>query len=100
METGKNIYIMTKDKILSTVSEFYKVDLFQKTRKREVSFPRMVAISMLHLFTNMTLEEISKEFGVADHARVVYSKKTVWALCKVDPELRKEVITIETMLDA
>ena len=89
-----------KQKILTTEQKCYKVDLFIQKRSRNISFPRMVAMSMLHLFTNMTLEDISKEFGKADHARVIYSKKKVWELCKIYPDIRKQVIELETQLES
>jgi len=55
------------EKILTTVSSFYETDLFVKTHKREVSFPRMVAMYMFCVFTNWGLKEIGQVWGT-DHS--------------------------------
>lgn len=94
----KSIQPIPKEKVLNVVSSFFKVDLWDRTRKREVVFPRQVAMSLLYVFTDMGLKKIAEEFGT-DHATVLYSRNTVWGLCRHYPEIRKQVIEIESQLE-
>lgn len=84
--------------IVKKVSEYFGVDIFQKARKREVVFPRQVAMCLLHTFTRLNYPEIAALFN-SDHASVIHSKRKVWDLCKHYPEIRKKVIDIETLIE-
>lgn len=87
-----------KEKILSAVSSFYKVDLFERTKKREITFARQVAMELLWVFGGMGTVAIGKTFR-KDHSTVSAARKQVWNLCATNPEVRKDVIEIETQLE-
>lgn len=90
--------MILQEKILSEVMIFYQVNIFQKTRKRTVCFPRQVAMSLLISFGGMTLDSIGELFSL-DHSTVLYAKKQVAKLCKIYPTIRQQIIAIETKLE-
>lgn len=90
--------MIPQDKILSEVMTFYQVNIFNKSRERKVCFPRQVAMSLLISFGGMTLDSIGQLFS-KDHATVLYAKRQVEKLCRAYPELRQQVISIESKLE-
>lgn len=88
---------MTKETILNVVSAFYSVDPFRKTRKREVVFCRQVCMVLLRKHTFMKVREVSGVFN-QHHSLVSHSQKSVFGLCQVDPEVRQQIMDIESKL--
>lgn len=86
-----------KDHIIDTVGNYYGVDLRIKNRKREIVFPRQVAMLMLGSLYNMGVVEIGKEFGKR-HATVIHAVKRVNGICDTNPETKKEVEEIKMLL--
>lgn len=87
------------EKILSQVSEYYGVDVFQKTHRRDISFPRFVAMYLLVVFTDMKLADIGRLWPSSDHSMVIYANKQVRAICRFNPEIRKQIIELESKLE-
>ena len=68
------------------------------TRKRDVSFPRSVAMYFCKKLTSQSLRTIGLEFGGRDYSTVIHSCKKIESELGNDPELRKKVDTIETAI--
>lgn len=90
--------MIPQDKILSEVMTFYQVNIFNKSRERKVCFPRQVAMSLLSKFGGMSLDQIGKLFQQT-HTTALYARKKVNQLSKVYPEIRQELIDIESKLE-
>ena len=87
-----------KEKIIRQVSQYYNTDILLRTRKKSVSFPRAVAMYLICVFTDLTMAEIGREFG-KDHSSVIYSNKKIRAFCLNYPDIRKQVIELETVFE-
>jgi chromosomal replication initiation ATPase DnaA len=88
-------------KITSSVMEYYHVDfLDRRCRERDVAFARQVAMYMMVVFTDTPLKDIAQLImGNQDHAVVMYANKMIRAHCLNYPDIRKQIIDIETMLE-
>lgn len=87
--------------ITSVVRNYYQVDpLDLSSKKREVAFPRQVAMYMMVVFTDTPLKDIAQLIiGKPDHSTVLYADRQVRAFCRFNPEIRKQIIDIESMLE-
>ena len=86
------------DKILREVQNYYQVNLFEKTRKRETVFPRQVAMYLIRTFTPLSLREAGEPFG-KDHSVAIHSIKVVKNNCKNYPYIRQQIIEIESRIE-
>lgn len=76
-------------------------DLMLRTRKREVSEPRMVAMYLLKKRNpKMTLYEISDYFGGYNHATVINALNKVRWFIETNREFRTKVQSIERDLES
>lgn len=89
---------MTILSIINKVGDYYGVNTFEETRKREVSFARQVAIYSLMVFTTLKLKEIGGIWGM-HHASIIHANKQVRDICRFNPEIRKQIIEIESQLE-
>jgi chromosomal replication initiator protein len=70
------IETMDIDYIQKSVSEYFqipKADLMGKTRKKEISTARHVAMYFAKTFTNFSLKAIGEHFGGRDHTTVMHA---------------------------
>ena len=65
------------------------------SRKRDVSFPRSVAMYLCKKHTNQSLRTIGLEFGGRDYSTVIHSLKKIEAELATDMDLRKKIEAIE-----
>jgi chromosomal replication initiation ATPase DnaA len=88
-------------KITSRVREYYHVDFLDvDSRKRDVAFARQVAMYMMMVFTDTPIKDIAKlVLDTEDHGSVIYANKQIRAFCRQYPDIRKQIIDIETMLE-
>ena len=68
------------------------------TRKKDVSYPRSVAMYLCKKYTNQSLRTIGLDFGGRDYSTVIYSLKKIECELTKDAELRKKIESIETGL--
>lgn len=96
MPVNKKMYVPSKRvKIVETINEYYSTDIFANTRKREICFPRQIAMVMLRKFGYMGVVDVGKLFK-RDHSCVSHARKTVLALYDSDPEIKRQIIELET----
>ena len=69
--------LQVMNEIINQVNSYFEVDCQKNTRKREVVYPRQVAMSIIYeLVPRLTLVSIGKKFN-KDHATVLNSIKRV-----------------------
>ncbi len=98
--TVNNVEI-TLGKIQSVVCEYFGItpeSLISKTRKREISQARQIAMYLGRNFTKKSLASIGAEIGGRDHATVLHACNTVSDLIETDRNFRQYVSDIEKQL--
>lgn len=83
------------------VAEFFGISPNQlgvHSRKRDVSFPRSVAMYLCKKMTSQSLSTIGLDFGGRDYSTVIHSCKKIEADLVKNPELRKKIETIEASI--
>lgn len=85
--------LVTISNIQKTVAEYYKIrvaDLSAKSRSRQVTRPRQVAMALAKELTQHSLPEIGKEFGGRDHSTVIHACRKVLELVGEDPRTKED----------
>lgn len=88
-------------KIQKMVAGFYDIkisDLSSSSRHKSIVRPRQVAMYLSKTMTNLSLPKIGQEFGGKNHATVIHSAKLIQKLLDSDPQITKEVKTLEEKL--
>lgn len=87
--------------IQKAVAAFYDIkmsDLSSNSRHKSVVRPRQVAMYLAKTMTNLSLPKIGQAFGGKNHATVIHSAKLIQGLMENDPQITKEVKTLEEKL--
>lgn len=82
------------DTVQELVADFYNIsvaDLKAKSRKREVVYPRQVAMYLAKELTELSLKSIGYHFGGRDHSTVIHAIQLVNDLMKEKPDTREEI---------
>ena len=78
---------LTVDNIQRLVADYFNIkisDLISKSRARNITRPRQMAMSFSKQYTNLSLPKIGAEFGGRDHTTVLHACKKVDELIKDD----------------
>ncbi len=89
------------DKIQATVCKYFNItteSLLSKTRKREISQARQIAMYLGRNLTKKSLASIGMEIGGRDHATVLHACNTVSDLIETDRNFKQYVSDIERQL--
>lgn len=89
------------NKIQSTVCEYFGISpesLVSKTRKREISQARQIAMYLGRNLTKKSLASIGSQIGGRDHATVLHACNTVSDLIETDRNFKQYVSDIERQL--
>lgn len=92
---------ITTDKILETVSQYFKVDistLLSAKRTRLVATARQIAMYLSKVHTHLSLSSIGDAFGGKNHATVHHACKTLVNLMETDKNLRIQIEEIQKKL--
>jgi chromosomal replication initiator protein len=92
---------ITIQQIFEAVTKYYNVrlsDLQSKKRHKSIAFPRQVCMFLARRHTRYSLEEIGGYFGGRDHTTVLHAVRTVDSDCKEDPEINRQINTIDDQL--
>jgi chromosomal replication initiator protein len=95
--TLKNIVMnedkeVTIDTIQEIVADYFKVtiaDLKSKSRKKEVVYPRQLAMFLAKEYTDLPLKSIGYHFGGRDHSTVIHSIQSVNLLMGETPDVEE-----------
>ncbi len=92
---------ITVDYIKKVVSDYFNIEprvLNSKTRTREVSLARQIAMYLSRKYTDYSLSRIGAEMGGKDHTTVLYACKQIENLLEIDKNVRHYVEDIERSL--
>jgi len=78
----KNFTIPNIQKLVASYFHLKVSDLKSKTRSRNISFPRQIAMYICREYTKSSLPDIGKQFGGKDHTTVIFSHKKITKLIK------------------
>ncbi len=101
LETPNDEKTITLESVAKATSQYYRitvVDLKSKTRKKEVTHARHVAMYLSRKIVNATLEEIGRFYGGRDHSTVISAERAVVLRLTTDASLSKDVLYIENNL--
>ncbi len=89
------------EEIINEVSDTYNIsvaDLRSSSRKKEINFPRQIAMYLIRESTDYSLTKIGYEFGNRHHTTVMNSCNKIQKLLISDIELKKVVLKIKENL--
>lgn len=98
-----NEYIPTPEAILDYISKYYNVEqsvIRGQQRIRDAVQARQIAIYLIRSMTNLSLDDIGKEFDNRDHSTVLYSIQQVEKKMKKDAAFAETVKEIKTNINA
>jgi chromosomal replication initiator protein len=102
-EAGEILADMISDKvqevnletIMQRVCQTYNItqnQIFDKTRKKNISFPRQIAMYLSNLLIpQLSLKEIANYYKRKDHTTVLHARKTIESQFKIDRGLRIQI---------
>ena len=92
---------ITLEHITRTTAQFYKItlaDIKSKTRTKQITNARHVAMYLSQKVINSKLQEIGKYFSGRDHTSVMHAIKKVKVSLKTDLALSRQIVEIENSL--
>ena len=93
--------LVTIQNIQKMVAEYFKIrvsDLSAKSRSRQVTRPRQIAMALAKELTHHSLPEIGKEFGGRDHSTVIHACRKVSELIETDPRIKEDYANLSRIL--
>ncbi|WP_266369338.1 chromosomal replication initiator protein DnaA [Tellurirhabdus rosea] len=98
VDTDKEV---TVDSVQEAVADMFKVtlaDLKGKSRKKELVYPRQIAMFLAKEKTELSLKSIGYHFGGRDHSTVIHAIQTISDLTGNDPQTRDVVDRLKAIL--
>jgi len=89
------------EQIKSIVATHYGLspdDLEGSSRKKNLVYPRMLAMYFARKNTKLSLSEIGQSFGGQDHSTVIHANNKIIDLIESDPHVQRDVVNIEKIL--
>ena len=83
---------VTIDTIQEIIADFFQVtiaDLKSKSRKKEVVYPRQLAMFLAKEYTELPLKSIGYHFGGRDHSTVIHSIQSINLLMDETPDVEE-----------
>jgi len=74
--------------------------LRSKTRTKNLTVPRQVAMYLMRELLGMQLVEIGSAFGGRDHSTVIHSLERVGAMSKEEPAFGQRIAKIQAALES
>ncbi len=93
--------LVTITNIQKIVAEYFKIrvsDLSAKSRSRQITRPRQIAMALAKELTHHSLPEIGKEFGGRDHSTVIHACRKVSELIEEDPRIKEDYANLTRIL--
>ncbi|MCS7293120.1 MAG: chromosomal replication initiator protein DnaA [Gloeomargarita sp. SKYBB_i_bin120] len=88
----------TPELVVDIVAATFEVpvqELMCNTRRRQVSFPRQVAMYLVRQYTNLSLPQIGQLFGGKDHTTVLYACEKIAQKRDSDPKFAQLLAQIK-----
>jgi chromosomal replication initiator protein len=93
--------MVTIHNIQKTVAEYFKIrvaDLHAKSRSRQITRPRQIAMALAKELTTKSLPDIGDAFGGRDHTTVLHACRKVAELIKEDSRMREDYTNLQRLL--
>lgn len=90
-----------EDKIIALVEDYFGITLelmCYTSRKREIVYPRQVAMYLLIHYSPLSLKNIGKIFG-KDHTTVIHSRQSIQDLIDTNSEIRNQIGNLTLQLN-
>ena len=98
-----NEYIPSPEDIIAYISKYFLLDeavIRGQQRIREAVQARQIAMFLIRSMTNLSLDDIGREFGNRDHTTVLYSIDKVEKAMKKDAAFAETVKNIKTNINS
>ena len=98
-----NEYIPSPEAILEYISKYYNLEesvIRGQQRIRDAVQARQIAMYLIRSMTNLSLEDIGRQFDNRDHSTVLYSIKEVEKKMKKDAAFAETVKAIKTNINS
>ncbi|WP_455580968.1 chromosomal replication initiator protein DnaA [Dysosmobacter sp.] len=98
-----NEYVPSPEAILEYISKYYSLDetvIRGQQRVRDAVAARQIAMYLIRSMTNLSLDDIGKQFDNRDHSTVLYSIKQVEKQMKKDAAFAETVKAIKTNINS
>ncbi len=90
----KNIKSINMNDIIERVCDYYKItkeQIMSSTRKKEISYPRHIAMYLMRDLLDASYKKIAYQFGGRDHTSVIYAVDKIKLNMQVDKNLKKAI---------
>ena len=98
-----NEYIPSPSAIIDYICKYYSLDesvLRGQQRNRDAVLARQIAMYLIRSMTNLSLDDIGREFGNRDHSTVIHSLDKVEEQMKKSPTFAETVKEIKTNINS
>ena len=98
-----NEYIPSPSAIIDYICKYYNLDeavLRGQQRNRDAVLARQIAMYLIRSMTNLSLDDIGREFGNRDHSTVIHSLDKVEEQMKKNPTFAETVKEIKTNINS
>ncbi len=87
--------------LIKTVADYYSIsekDIFRQTRKKQIVFPRQIAMYLLREDFNSSYPYIGEKFGGKDHTTVIHAYEKIKEDIKNNEKLCEDIKQIRSVL--
>ncbi|NQU99853.1 MAG: chromosomal replication initiator protein DnaA [Parcubacteria group bacterium] len=101
MVTNPGKMALTSDRIISTITAFYNIkkhELLAKSRKKEVAWPRQIAMYLMRNEGKISYPTIGSELGGRDHTTAIHACDKVSKEIESNDNIRQEIEAIRQQL--
>lgn len=87
------------DTIMEVVADHFKItvaDLKSKSRKKEIVYPRQVAVYFAKEYTDLPLKSIGVHFGGRDHSTIIHSVQVITELLETDRAVEETIYKLKS----
>ena len=98
-----NEYIPSPSAIIDYICKYYNLEeavLRGQQRNRDAVLARQIAMYLIRSMTNLSLDDIGREFGNRDHSTVIHSLDKVEEQMKKSPTFAETVKEIKTNINS
>ena len=98
-----NEYVPSPGVIIDYICKYYTLDesaIRGPQRRRDMTQARQVAMYLIRSMTNLSLDDIGREFGNRDHTTVLHSLDKVEAQMKTDKAFAETIKEIKTNINS
>jgi chromosomal replication initiator protein len=93
--------VIDVEEIQKQVANYYNIriqDMKSKVRKRNLAFPRQVAMYLSKELTKMSMPEIAEKFDKKDHTTVLYAHRKIQKECAENTNFNQEIQRLSQLL--